>query len=45
MLYSTEHPHLLDATYTETVLNVRPTPLDVVLRETLATVRADGGTS
>ncbi|GIE92023.1 NAD-dependent epimerase/dehydratase family protein [Actinoplanes regularis] len=45
MLYSTEHPHLLDATYTEAMLGVHPTPLDTVLRETvdaLRTVEAAG---
>lgn len=36
MLYSNESPHVLDSTYTEAVLGVRPTALDVVLRETLA---------
>lgn len=36
MLYSNESPHVLDSTYTEAVLGVRPTPLDLVLRETLA---------
>lgn len=36
MLYSNESPHVLDSTYTEEVLGVRPTPLDAVLRHTLA---------
>jgi nucleoside-diphosphate-sugar epimerase len=36
MLYSNENPHVLDSSYTEAVLGVRPTALDVVLRETLA---------
>jgi nucleoside-diphosphate-sugar epimerase len=36
MLYSNENPHVLDSTRTEAVLGVRPTPLDTVLRETVA---------
>ncbi|WP_199443549.1 NAD-dependent epimerase/dehydratase family protein [Umezawaea beigongshangensis] len=36
LLYSNENPHVIDSTRTEAVLGVRPTPLDAVLRETLA---------
>ncbi|WP_410566216.1 NAD-dependent epimerase/dehydratase family protein [Amycolatopsis sp. cmx-4-61] len=36
VLYSNENPHVLDSARTEAVLGVRPTPLEPVLRETLA---------
>ncbi|GAB3682227.1 NAD-dependent epimerase/dehydratase family protein [Angustibacter aerolatus] len=36
MLYSNESPHILDSAFTQEVLGVRPTPLDAVLRHTLA---------
>jgi nucleoside-diphosphate-sugar epimerase len=36
LLYSNENPHVIDSTQTEAILGVRPTPLDAVLRETLA---------
>jgi hypothetical protein len=40
MLYSTEHPHVVDSRYTESVLGVHATSLDPVLQETLAALRA-----
>ncbi len=45
MLYSTEHPYVIDSRNTETMLNVHATPLDPVLRETLAALRGVEATS
>ena len=36
MMYSNENPHVIDASRTEAILGVEPTPLDTVLREVLA---------
>lgn len=44
LLYSNENPHVLDSTRTEAVLGVRPTPLDEVLRATLACAATPTGT-
>jgi nucleoside-diphosphate-sugar epimerase len=43
LLYSNENPHLIDSTQTEAVLGVRPTPLDTVLRATLAGAATSSG--
>jgi nucleoside-diphosphate-sugar epimerase len=44
VLYSNENPHVLDSARTEAVLGVRPTPLDAVLRATLAGAATPTGT-
>jgi hypothetical protein len=45
MLYSTEHPHVIDSRYTESVLDIHATSLNPVLRETLAALRTAEATT